>query len=178
MPTVFVAGSRQISRLPAEVGSRLDMMIEKSFQILVGDANCADKAVQRYLADTSYPSVFVHCMKDHCRNNIGNWPTRQLVGPARRQRFRVLLHQRSRDGGRRGIRPHAVGRQEQGHGQQRRQPVCDHKPVVVYVTLTRRFRTIKNFDDLDGLLAQGDQTAWSELSMSYISMVLRHRATG
>ena len=47
--TVFVAGSRQISRLPAEVKTRLDTMVEKGFQILVGDANGADKAVQRYL---------------------------------------------------------------------------------------------------------------------------------
>jgi hypothetical protein len=51
---VFVAGSRQISRLPAEVGSRLDTMIEKGFQILIGDANGADKAVQRDVADQSY----------------------------------------------------------------------------------------------------------------------------
>ena len=57
MPTVFVAGSRQISQLPAEVKTRLDTMIEKGFQILVGDANGADKAVQRYLADRSYPNV-------------------------------------------------------------------------------------------------------------------------
>lgn len=78
---VFVAGSRQISRLPAEVRSRLDTMIEKGFQILVGDANGADKAVQRYLADRSYPNVLVHCMKDHCRNNVRNWPTRQLEAP-------------------------------------------------------------------------------------------------
>jgi len=43
---VFVAGSRQISRLPAEVKTRLDTMVQKGFQILVGDANGADKAVQ------------------------------------------------------------------------------------------------------------------------------------
>jgi hypothetical protein len=79
--TVFVAGSRQISRLPAEVRTRLDTMIEKGFQILVGDANGADKAVQRYLADRSYPNVLVHCMKDHCRNNVGNWPTREVDAP-------------------------------------------------------------------------------------------------
>jgi hypothetical protein len=79
--SVFVAGSRQISRLPAEVGHRLDTMIEKGVQILVGDANGADKAVQRYLADRSHPNVLVHCMKDHCRNNVGNCPTRQLVSP-------------------------------------------------------------------------------------------------
>jgi hypothetical protein len=45
MATVVVAGSRQISRLPAEVKRRLDTMIDKDFQIL------------RYLADRSYPNV-------------------------------------------------------------------------------------------------------------------------
>ena len=47
MSIVFVAGSRQISQIPAEVRSRLDTMNEKGFQILFGDANGADKAVQR-----------------------------------------------------------------------------------------------------------------------------------
>ena len=64
MSIVCVAGSRQISRLPSEVRARLDGMIEKGFQILVGDADGADKAVQRYLADRSYPNVLVHCMKE------------------------------------------------------------------------------------------------------------------
>ena len=79
--TIFVAGSRQISRLPAEVKNRLDTMVEKGFQILVGDANGADKAVQRYFADKAYPNVLVHCMKGHCRSNLGSWPTRQVTAP-------------------------------------------------------------------------------------------------
>jgi hypothetical protein len=78
MATVFIGGSRQISRLPAEVKTRLDAMIEKGVQILVGDANGADKAVQRYLSHNSYPNVLVR-MKDHCRNNVGNWPTREVA---------------------------------------------------------------------------------------------------
>jgi hypothetical protein len=57
LPIVFVAGSRHISRLPIEVEKRLDTMIEKRFQILVGDANGADKAVQRHLADEKRLSV-------------------------------------------------------------------------------------------------------------------------
>ena len=56
-------------------------MFEKGFQILVGDANGADKAVQGYLADKSYASVLVLCMEDHCRNNVGNWPTREVAAP-------------------------------------------------------------------------------------------------
>ena len=59
MSIVFVAGSRQISRPPAAVKTRLDTMIQKGFQILVGDANGADKTIQRYLADKSYPNVLV-----------------------------------------------------------------------------------------------------------------------
>ncbi len=81
MSIVFVAGSRQISPLASKVRARLDAMIEKGSQILVGDANGADKAIQRYLADRSYPNVLVHCMKDHCRNNVGNWPTREIDAP-------------------------------------------------------------------------------------------------
>jgi len=81
MTKVFIAGSRQIARLPAEVRSRIDTMVEKGFQILVGDANGADKAVQRYLADKAYPNVLVHCMENHCRNNIGAWSTFQVAAP-------------------------------------------------------------------------------------------------
>jgi hypothetical protein len=32
----------------------------------------------------------------------------------------------------------------------------DHKPVVVYIAPTKQFRSIKTFDDIMGLLAQGD----------------------
>jgi hypothetical protein len=42
---VFIAGSRWLSRLSADVRSRLDTIIEKGFTILIGDANGADKAV-------------------------------------------------------------------------------------------------------------------------------------
>ena len=54
MTKVFIAGSRRLSRLNAEVKRRIDTMIEKDFTILVGDANGADKAVQRYLAEKGY----------------------------------------------------------------------------------------------------------------------------
>jgi hypothetical protein len=153
---VFVAGSRQISRLPAEVGSRLDTMIEKGFQILVGDANGADKAVQRHLADKAYQNVLVHCMKDHCRNNVGNWPTRQISAPAGARGFDyyslkdLAMAEAAEyglmlwDGKSKGTVNNVVNLSR------------DHKPVVVYVAPTRQFRTIKTFEDLKGLLAQGD----------------------
>ena len=76
MTTVFVAGSRAISRLSSKITERLDNIIAKRFTVLVGDANGVDKAVQSYLAKQSYRDVFVYGMET-CRNNIGDWPVRE-----------------------------------------------------------------------------------------------------
>src|SRR5213592_2081572 len=75
MHSVFVAGSRALSKLNAQVKERLDNILRKEFTVLVGDANGADKAVQRYLAEREYGHVVVYCM-EVCRNNVGNWPIR------------------------------------------------------------------------------------------------------
>src|SRR5258708_28819730 len=75
MQAVFVAGSRALSKLNAQVKERLDNILRKEFTVLVGDANGVDKAVQRYLAECAYRHVVVYCM-EVCRNNLGNWPIR------------------------------------------------------------------------------------------------------
>jgi hypothetical protein len=154
--TIFVAGSRQLSRLPAEVKVRLDMMVEKGFQILVGDANGADKAVQTYLAAKAYRSVLVHCMERHCRNNVGLWPTREVAAPKGVRGFdfyslkdRVMADAAEYglmlwDGKSKGTINNVVNLSRRG------------KLVVVYVAPTRQFRTMKTFGDLKRLLADGD----------------------
>jgi hypothetical protein len=174
---VFVAGSRQISRLPAEIRSRLDTMIEKGFQILVGDANGADKAVQRYLADKSYAKVLVHCMKGHCRNNVGNWPTREIDAPRGAKGFDFYsLKDRAMaeaaeyglmlwDGKSKGTVNNVVNLSR------------DHKPVVVYIAPTKQFRTVKTFDDLKDLLAQGDSDSVDRI-VSELHLSVAQRAAG
>jgi len=78
MNTVFIGGSRHVSRLPAPAKERLDNIVNSGFHIVVGDANGADKAVQKHLSNVSYPDVEVFCSGDVCRNNLGNWPTRKV----------------------------------------------------------------------------------------------------
>jgi len=75
MHSVFIAGSRALSKLNVQVKERIDNILRKQLTVLVGDANGADKAVQRYLAECGYQQVIIYCM-DTCRNNMGNWPTR------------------------------------------------------------------------------------------------------
>jgi hypothetical protein len=81
MKKVFIAGSRRLSRLNADVKRRIDTMIEKDFTILVADTNGADKAVQRYLAEKGCRNVIIHCMANNCRNNAADWPTREILPP-------------------------------------------------------------------------------------------------
>ena len=51
---VFIGGSRRITRLEAEVRRRLDRIVEKGLPVVIGDANGADRAVQRYLNDRRF----------------------------------------------------------------------------------------------------------------------------
>lgn len=73
MTTVFISGSRKISRLNQDIRDRLTNILSQHFDIVVGDANGADKAVQQYLTNESYPHVTVFCAGNTCRNNVGNW---------------------------------------------------------------------------------------------------------
>jgi len=80
MNSVFIAGSRALSKLNPQIRERLDNIMKQNLLVLVGDANGADKAVQRYLAKSQYQHVVVYCMES-CRNNLGGWPTRNHSVP-------------------------------------------------------------------------------------------------
>ena len=176
MTTVFIAGSRQLSRLPAEVRTRIDTMVEKGFQILVGDANGADKAVQRYLAAQAYANVLVHCMEDHCRNNVGHWPTRQVTAPHGARGFDYYsLKDRTMaeaaeyglmlwDGKSKGTINNVVNLSRRS------------KVVVVYVAPAKSFQTVRSFEDLKGVLAMGDPSSVDRLVSDLHLDVLQRRA--
>jgi len=78
MTTVFLSGSRKISRLDEDVRSRLSTIIDKGFRVIVGDANGADTAFQTYLASMDYANVTVFCSGPECRNNIGEWSVKHV----------------------------------------------------------------------------------------------------
>ena len=81
MNSVFLGGSRHVSRLSIEVKERLNNVIEHGHRVLVGDANGADKAVQKHLSEAGYDKVTVFCSGDHPRNNVGDWHIRHVMPP-------------------------------------------------------------------------------------------------
>lgn len=78
MNKIFIGGSRKVSRLSKDVLKRIDNIINNDLTVLVGDANGADKCVQKYLFQKDYKNVLVFCTGFSCRNNIGNWETRNI----------------------------------------------------------------------------------------------------
>ena len=78
MTTVFLSGSRTISRTTADIRSRLDNMIQNGLRIIVGDANGADKAMQGYLAKVHYPDVTIYYVRAAPRNNVGHWLAKEV----------------------------------------------------------------------------------------------------
>lgn len=143
--------------------ARLDTMIEKGFHILVGDANGADEAVQRYFADKSYPHVLVHCMMDHCRNNLGNWPTRQVAAPRGAKGFDYY-----------SLKDHAMAEAAEyglmlwdGKSKGTINNVLNlsrgNKLVVVYVASLKSFQTVRSSEDFKDLLTKGDPSSVGKL---------------
>lgn len=78
MTTVFISGSRAVSRLNGTIRAKLNDLIDRQCMIFVGDANGADKAVQQHFASRGYRHVLVYCM-DRCRNNLGKWPAKHVA---------------------------------------------------------------------------------------------------
>ena len=80
--TVFIAGSIAISRLQPAVCERIASVVERDMAVIVGDADGADTAIQRVLADHEARSVTVYCSGDEPRNNVGGWPVENIYPDA------------------------------------------------------------------------------------------------
>jgi hypothetical protein len=129
-------------------------MIAQQFLLLIGDANGADKAFQRYLAEHRYAQVEIFCVGTTCRNNEGTWPLRQVTAPkgvrgfdfyalkdrvmAQEADFRLMLW----DGESRGTLANAA------------RLVRLNKKVVIYASPEQRFIEIRSEADWQQLLAR------------------------
>lgn len=153
MTTVFIGGSRKLTRLSAGVRERIDRMIEKGFEIVIGDANGADRAVQQYLSDRGYRNVRVYCSKGLCRNNVGNWETRAVEASRGSKGFEFYAAKDAEmtiaasigfmlwDGKSRGTLTNV------------RRLLQDGKKVVVFLASTETFVTLRDIADIQALLS-------------------------
>ncbi len=70
---IFIAGPRAITSLDENVEAKLNSIIEKGFEVLVGDANGVDRLVQSFFSKKGYSKVTIYATNGIARNNIGLW---------------------------------------------------------------------------------------------------------
>lgn len=166
MTTVFLSGSRKITRLNDKIRLRIQNILEQGFRIVVGDANGADKAMQSYLAERYYPNVSVFCAGDFCRNNVGSWETRK-VSVDKKLKGRAFYTQKDKamvaeadfgfvlwDGKSEGSINNVLELLSCG------------KKAVVYFGPQKQFFNVKTPDDVQNLLTLCDPSASHELKSS------------
>jgi len=169
MTSVFIGGSRAVSRLNADIREQLDRLIARRCRILIGDANGADKAVQQHFAGQGYANVIVFCM-DSCRNNVGGWPEMKIqaqtvrrdfayyatkdLAMAREAKCGVMLW----DGKSRGTLHNILNLLGAG------------KKTLVYFSPDKSFSKLTNAQDLEALLARCDRRALARIQTSLSAM--------
>jgi len=154
MNHVFLGGSRKVSRLTDPIRERLQEIVQRKMHIIIGDANGADKAMQRQLAEWGYPNVVVYFVGLQPRNNEGDWPTYHVATPPRARGFdfysvkdRVMAEAAECgfmlwDGESRGTLANVERLAEVS------------KPVAVYFSPGRRFINVLSSSDIGRLLSE------------------------
>ncbi|WP_125561438.1 hypothetical protein [Pseudoalteromonas rubra] len=78
MHKVFISGSMRIKNLDRNVLDRIDGIVGKGYQVIVGDADGVDSSVQNHLLLRQCNSVIVYCSGERPRNNVGNWEVKKV----------------------------------------------------------------------------------------------------
>ena len=151
--TVFIAGSRAISRLNDTIRKRIDNIVLEGHDVVVGDANGADRMVQQYLADKGYQRVVVYCTGARCRNNVGAWPTVAVAPPAGVHggfEFYAAKDQQMAEAATHGLM--LWDGESRGTLANVKNLLAAKKPSVVYLSPLKKFLTVRSTDDLGNLL--------------------------
>jgi hypothetical protein len=153
MKKVFVGGSRRISRLNEQLRKRIDQIIKSDLQILVGDANGADKAIQGYLDERGYQNVLVFCSGGDCRNNVGMWEVKSVRPPHARRNFDYFTAKDAAMAQQADVGFMIWDGQSSGSVVNAARLIAAGKPVVVYIAPEKEFRTVKSQIDFEALLS-------------------------
>lgn len=157
MTTVFLGGSRHVSRIGAAVRKRLDKIIDNNFRVLIGDANGADKSIQQYLFAKNYANVEVFCTEGVCRNNVGDWKVRSIRSKSGLRDFSFYA---TKD--REMTKEATVGfmiwdGKSIGTLLNAFRLLTHEKKVVIYVTPEQQFLELRTFSDWNDFIGNYDE---------------------
>jgi hypothetical protein len=182
MPKIFAAGSLNIRHLHPLFLERLRNVVASNMEVLIGDADGADKAIQEFLQEMGAALVTVYCSGPQARNNIGGWPIRVVSSeaePGTRAFFTAKDLEMAKvadyglmvwDGKSTGTLSNAIELLKRG------------KKSVVFVNRDRTFVTVSDVDtlrELVGLMSEGARNkAESKIRLSSKIADIAHEQFG
>jgi nucleoside 2-deoxyribosyltransferase len=119
----------------------------------MGDANGADKAVQSYLASCRYQNVLIFCSAGDCRNNLGPWEIKAVKPPHNRRDFAFFTAKDASMAEEADIGLMLWDGESSGTIVNAARLIASRKPVVVYFSPNKEFRTLRSNSDLASLLS-------------------------
>jgi hypothetical protein len=162
MKAVFLGGSRRISRLNSAIRSRLEELVSRDMRLLIGDANGADRAIQRQLAEWVYPNVVVFFVGTAPRNNEGHWSTHRIPVPPGTKGFEYYATKDRAMASEADCGLMLWDGESRGTLSNVENLVRDGKPVALYVSRLHRFISVRTTEDLfvtRGLLGDNKNAA-------------------
>jgi hypothetical protein len=156
MTKVFFGGSRKLTRLDRAIRERANNIVAKGFEVLIGDANGADKAMQKYLAEKGYKNVIVFCMSGTCRNNLGNWQTKIVTSNRNKKDFSFFAAKDKEMGEKADYGFMLWDGLSKGTLNNIINLLQGNKYVLVYFSPSKEFFTLKSPSELENLLRKCD----------------------
>ena len=149
---IFVAGARVVTELDFSVQKKLLAIMNKGYDIVVGDCSGVDASVQKFCNSFGYKNVIVYAGNGHARNNIGNWIVKDVYVPSNLHGFDFYKQKDIAmamdadcgfmiwNGESRGTLNNIINL------------VSQEKDVLVYMTAVKKMVIIKSFTELSSLI--------------------------
>ncbi len=166
MKKVFFGGSRNLGKLNKAIRERADNIISNNYLVLLGDANGADRAMQKYLAEKSHTHVLIFCAGNICRNNIGRWEARFIPVNRMHKDFQYYATRDEKMSDEADYGFMVWNGKSKGTLNNIINMVERKKPVLVYFSPKRKFFTLKSGSDLAELLSFCERQDLKQLEKS------------
>lgn len=146
---IFIAGPRAITKIDNNIIEKLNYIINKKYNILLGDAKGIDSNIQQFLANNYYEKVCIYASNGLARNNYGDWKIENVKVDSNIKNFDFYVAKdlemvKNADygfmiwnGKSKGTFNNIINLLNQ------------NKEVLLYYTITQKFYNLKQLEDLE-----------------------------
>ena len=159
MAVVFLGGSRHLRSLPDAFRQRLDSVVNRGHEVLVGDADGADAAIQAHLRAAGHLAVTVFHSGRKPRFDVGGFATRCISTPAGASGYGLHAFKDRSMAEAADFGLMAWDGRSPGTVMNVLRLLNQEKPSVLFSARDSSFRTIKTPEDRDAFLASAPNAA-------------------